>query len=395
MSAVLDHTTIRIALLGPCPSGLGEYAQGVQPCDTPTALAAVVRRGRVDVVLIAEESWPDAERMLAGVDPSLSVLRHEPGAPFGKGLLQQAAALRRQRREAVASRHLLAAAGSGVCVGEVGGSGLVGESDAMAGLRARLRQVGESSGPITIAGAAGTPLLGACRALHALGGGPLLHIDLRQREAMDVLVGVASLPLIDLATDGTLVLEHVDAAQGPLVELLVDLAEGCWAGPGDGPGIQRPVRCRLIGTVERDPALPGTVAIASGMPPGWVSRVVRVPALVERRVDLPVLIASQRDPATRDADPGVDADYEWPGNDRELELRCTLAALTAAALPSTSFVCDGTSTLADLERQAVVATLRSQGGHRRRTAEALGIGLRTLGVKLSQWRSARLLPPGV
>jgi DNA-binding NtrC family response regulator len=48
-----------------------------------------------------------------------------------------------------------------------------------------------------------------------------------------------------------------------------------------------------------------------------------------------------------------------------------------------------------VERQAVVATLRSQGGHRRRTAEALGIGLRTLGVKLSQWRVARQLPPGI
>lgn len=383
MSAVLDQTAIRIALLGPPPAGLGVHAQGVVPCDSPAALTALVRRGPVDVALVRGQVWPDAERVLAGVDASLSVLRHEPGTTLGKGLLQQAAVLRLQRREAEAARHAVASMG-----------GLIGESDAIAGLRARLRQVADFTGPVTIAGATGTPLLAACCSLHAIcGGGPLLQVDLRQRDALAVLLGGVDLPLIDLAAEGTLVLQHMDAARGAVVQALGQLADGTWNSVGDATA--RPVRCRLIGTVERDPALPGTVATASGMPPGWVSKVVRVPALIERRVDLPLLIAAMGDASVRDEDPGVDMDYAWPGNDQELELRCTLAALTKAALPTASFVCDGTSTLADLERQAVVATLRSQGGHRRRTAEALGIGLRTLGVKLSQWRTARLLPPGV
>jgi len=383
MSAVLDQTAIRITLLGPPPAGLGGYAQGVVPCDSPAALTALVRRGRVDVALIAEHVWPDAERVLAGLDAALNVLRHEPGTTLGKGLLQQAALLRRQRREAVAGQHAVKTMG-----------GLIGESDAMAGLRARLRQVADCTGPVTIAGAPGTPLLAACCSLHAnRGGGPLLHVDLRRHDAMAVLLGGIDLPLVDLAAEGTLLLQHVDAAQGALGDVLAQLADGTWISHGDATA--RPIRCRLIGTVERDPALPGTVAAASGIPAGWVSKVVRVPALIERCVDLPLLIAAMGSAAARNEDPGVDADYGWPGNDRELELRCTLAALTTAALPTASFVCDGTSTLADLERQAVVATLRSQGGHRRRTAEALGIGLRTLGVKLSQWRVARLLPPGV
>jgi DNA-binding NtrC family response regulator len=42
--------------------------------------------------------------------------------------------------------------------------------------------------------------------------------------------------------------------------------------------------------------------------------------------------------------------------------------------------------LADAERQLIENTLTRFGGHRERTARALGIGVRTLGMKLKQWR---------
>ena len=42
--------------------------------------------------------------------------------------------------------------------------------------------------------------------------------------------------------------------------------------------------------------------------------------------------------------------------------------------------------LEDMERQLIEKALRENSGHRARTAEALGIGVRTLGLKLKQWR---------
>lgn len=54
--------------------------------------------------------------------------------------------------------------------------------------------------------------------------------------------------------------------------------------------------------------------------------------------------------------------------------------------------CDGVITLEAIERQAVLATLERCGGHRQRTAEALGIGVRTLGMKLRAWKAAGLVP---
>jgi len=48
-------------------------------------------------------------------------------------------------------------------------------------------------------------------------------------------------------------------------------------------------------------------------------------------------------------------------------------------------------TLADLEREAIVQTLERFNGHRQKTAQALGIGVRTLGLKLKKWKEERLV----
>jgi|GEM_PF-46426 len=47
--------------------------------------------------------------------------------------------------------------------------------------------------------------------------------------------------------------------------------------------------------------------------------------------------------------------------------------------------------LEDIERDAIVNTLRKFNGHRQRTAQALGIGVRTLGLKLKKWKSLSLI----
>jgi DNA-binding NtrC family response regulator len=56
-----------------------------------------------------------------------------------------------------------------------------------------------------------------------------------------------------------------------------------------------------------------------------------------------------------------------------------------------SIVCDGRVTLEDIEREIIVATLGHNRGHRQKSASALGIGVRTLGLKLRKWKDEKLV----
>ncbi len=69
-----------------------------------------------------------------------------------------------------------------------------------------------------------------------------------------------------------------------------------------------------------------------------------------------------------------------------------LESLRARQREEPDVACDGTVTLETVERRAILATLERFGGHRDRTARALGIGVRTLGMKLRAWKSAGLVP---
>ena len=42
--------------------------------------------------------------------------------------------------------------------------------------------------------------------------------------------------------------------------------------------------------------------------------------------------------------------------------------------------------LADIEKKVILSTLQQFKGHRAKTAVALGIGIRTLGMKLKRWK---------
>jgi DNA-binding NtrC family response regulator len=56
-----------------------------------------------------------------------------------------------------------------------------------------------------------------------------------------------------------------------------------------------------------------------------------------------------------------------------------------------AIVCDGDLTLEEVERHTIVATLKHNSGHRQRSARALGIGVRTLGLKLKKWKDLQLV----
>ncbi|MEL6312104.1 MAG: helix-turn-helix domain-containing protein, partial [Pseudomonadota bacterium] len=49
-------------------------------------------------------------------------------------------------------------------------------------------------------------------------------------------------------------------------------------------------------------------------------------------------------------------------------------------------------TLEEIEREAIITVLQRNNGHRQKTARSLGIGVRTLGLKLKKWKEEQIVP---
>ncbi len=142
---------------------------------------------------------------------------------------------------------------------------------------------------------------------------------------------------------------------------------------------------------------------------------LRVPPLRERVDDLKPLAEH----FLEDIQPGMSISPEairrlekhsWPGNIRELRNVITTASLAAEEfrIEARHIVLDTDAisfppvdtnaylreagTLGSMEREAVLATLRRTQGDRQQTAEALGISLRTLNRRLSEYGQVRSRP---
>jgi len=105
--------------------------------------------------------------------------------------------------------------------------------------------------------------------------------------------------------------------------------------------------------------------------------------------------------------------YHWPGNVRELQniierasvLESEPGVIRAETIEpwlrtrpaGTAGATDGLVgvSLAQIEKQVILGTLQQFKGHRLRTAAALGIGVRTLGMKLKRWREEEQIPETV
>lgn len=175
---------------------------------------------------------------------------------------------------------------------------------------------------------------------------------------------------------------------------------------------------------------------------------IELPPLREREGDVALLAphfvraACEREgrpekTITRDAMALLES-YDWPGNVRELQNLCERAVVlahdntidaelirgwihapipqpmdpnrngahtngevvyeTKATPPLASFdqpyhvVGSEPRPLSELEREVIVQTLERFDGHRQKTARALGIGVRTLGLKLKKWKDEELVP---
>jgi DNA-binding NtrC family response regulator len=252
----------------------------------------------------------------------------------------------------------------------------------------------------------------------------------------------------ELADRGTLLLDEISEVS-PRVQakLLRVLQERTFERVGSSLSIG--VDVRVIATSNRD--LPRAVArgefrqdlffrlnvLPIHLPP-LRDRVEDVPALAE--FFLRIMTGREGRPAKRFDDEALRAltAYSWPGNVRELQNICERAAVLSrdatigraliepwlatetAAVPRPHLVVPVPSApavvepkpqgapagaadaegdripvfdrlLEDIERDAIVRTLGRYNGHRQRAAKALGIGVRTLGLKLKKWKSLNLV----
>ncbi len=100
----------------------------------------------------------------------------------------------------------------------------------------------------------------------------------------------------------------------------------------------------------------------------------------------------------------------WPGNVRELENAVERAVIMSqgeqvelsdlfvyeevpeipdgSSMTADKYDVDSIMTIAELEKQHIIRTLKANNGHRARTAESLGISIRTLRNKLNEYRQA-------
>jgi DNA-binding NtrC family response regulator len=67
-------------------------------------------------------------------------------------------------------------------------------------------------------------------------------------------------------------------------------------------------------------------------------------------------------------------------------------AISLGTTPAAGIACDGQITLESIEKDVILATLERHRGHRQRSAAALGIGVRTLGLKLKKWKDEASIP---
>jgi DNA-binding NtrC family response regulator len=304
---------------------------------------------------------------------------------------------------------------------------MLGSSPAMQALRARIALVAPTPETVLITGESGSGKELVARAIHSASprhaaplvslNCPVLSAHLMESELFGHERGAftgADAPRIgrfEAADGGTILLDEVTEIDLSLqAKLLRVLQEKSFERVGSCKTLH--VDVRVLATTNR--SLQAAVAAGRFREDLYFRLAVvplRVPPLRERRQDVPELIqyffrrAAQRlgrEPAR--LEPAAEAlllEYHWPGNVRELENIITRASVLGSdgavgadelrrwliAPPGEEQQAAGDAlpvgiSLEEMERRLIKATLEHFGGHREKTAKALGIGVRTLSGKL-------------
>jgi DNA-binding NtrC family response regulator len=310
-----------------------------------------------------------------------------------------------------------------------GESELIGSSRAMKQVRAHVERVASSNATVLIQGESGTGKELVARAIHAAShraNKPMLAVNCAALSATlleselfgherGAFTGADKLRKgrFELADGGTLLLDEISEVSVPVQsKLLRVLQERAFERVGSS--MTQMVDVRVIVTTNRDLT-------------DWVARrrfredlffrvsvlPVTLPPLRDRREDIPELvdyflrrIARREGREARKISAralSVMETYHWPGNIRELENICERAVvlcqeeqLDAPLIEpwlATNFGGQESGRpmrpghmMEDMERSLIEQTLVRFNGHREKTAKALGIGVRTLGMKLKKWR---------
>ena len=314
---------------------------------------------------------------------------------------------------------------------------MIGRSRAMQALRARIQQVGFTTETVLITGESGTGKELVARAVHAASdraGAPLVSLNcpvlsanLMESELFGHERGAftgAESPRtgrFELADGGTILLDEITEIDlGLQAKLLRVLQERTFEKVGSS--VTREVDVRVLATTNRD--LRQEVATGSFREDLYYRLAVvplAIPPLRERRDDVPELAEHflvraarrlHRDPCTLTAGAiELLVGYHWPGNVRELENIITRASVLNLGNPISAdelhdWLIDGPSAVSavaksnaspiaepfelglnldDMERKLIESTLERFNGHRAKTAQALGIGIRTLSGKLKAY----------
>lgn len=307
---------------------------------------------------------------------------------------------------------------------------LIGVAGGMDRIKQKIELVARSSVTVLVRGESGTGKEVVARAIHAAS-------DRRDRPMLAVNCAALSENLLEselfghekgaftgadktrrgrfeLADGGTLLLDEIsEIAPALQAKLLRVLQENCFERVGSST--TQMVDVRVIATTNRD--LEQEVS-AGRFRQDLFYRLnvvpIELPPLRERTEDIPELvkhflhrIARRDQQAFKHIEPEAIRllqKYPWPGNVRELQniieraviLETDPAVIRAETiapwlrLPNQNPVAAAQDLagkpLADIEKQVIMSTLERFRGHRVKTATALGIGVRTLGMKLKKWK---------
>ncbi len=307
---------------------------------------------------------------------------------------------------------------------------LIGISGGMDQIKSKIELVAKSSVTVLVRGESGTGKEVVARAIHAAS-------ERRDRPMMAVNCAALSENLLEselfghekgaftgadkmrrgrfeLADGGTLLLDEIsEIAPSLQAKLLRVLQENSFERVGSST--TQLVDVRVIATTNRD--LEKEVADGKFRQDLFYRlNVVPIdlPPLRERADDLPDLvkhflhrIAKRDQAAFKHIEPEalrIMQRYPWPGNVRELQniveraviLETTPGVIRAETIAPWLRIPTGNPVaaaqdlagkpLADIEKQVIMSTLERFRGHRVKTATALGIGVRTLGMKLKKWK---------
>jgi DNA-binding NtrC family response regulator len=308
---------------------------------------------------------------------------------------------------------------------------LIGGSEAMQRVKERIQRVGKSNVTVLIRGESGTGKEVVARAIHTAS-------DRQQRPFLAVNCAALSENLLEselfghekgaftgadklrrgrfeLADGGTLLLDEIsEIAPALQAKLLRVLQENCFERVGSSASVH--VDVRVIATSNR----PLEDAVREGkFREDLFYRLnvvpIELPPLRQRVDDIPDLcrhFLHQIARREQDAFRHIESEalrllqrYNWPGNVRELQniveravvLEIDPGVIRAntiepwlqlngqAGKPETFEQLAGKK-LDDIEKQVILSTLQRFRGHRVKTANALGIGVRTLGMKIKRWK---------